>query len=68
MALLACLRSYWQVRGATQETIDKTAKMQEVIQGGHRQRILRCARRMLEVGPIRGDQRFASVRQNENEL
>jgi hypothetical protein len=51
-----------------QETIDKTAKTQEVIQGGHRLRILRCARRMLEVGPARGDQRFASVRQNENEL
>jgi hypothetical protein len=68
MALLACLRSYWQVRGATQESVDKTAKTQEVIEGGHKLRILRCVGRMFEVGPIRGDQRFASVRQNENEL
>jgi hypothetical protein len=68
MVLLACLRSYWQVRGATQECIDKTAKTQEVIEGGDKLRSLRCAGRMFEVGPIRGDQRFAPVRQNENKL
>jgi len=68
MALLACLRSYWQVRGATQESIDQTAKTQEVIEGGQKLRSLWCAGRMFEVGPIRGDQRFATVRQNENEL
>jgi hypothetical protein len=67
MALLACLRSYWQVSGAAQESIDKTAETQEVIQRGDKLRILRCAGRMFEVGPIGGDQRFASVRQNENE-
>jgi len=68
MALLACPRYYWQVSGATQESIDKTAKTQEVIQRGHKLRIFRCAGRMFEVGPIRREQRFAAVRQNENEL
>jgi hypothetical protein len=29
---------------------------------------LLCAGRILEVGPVGGDQRLASVRQNENEL
>jgi hypothetical protein len=68
MALLACSRSYWQVSVATQESIDKAAKTQEVIQGAHKLRILGCAGRMFEVGPIRRDQRFAPIRQNENEL
>ena len=68
MALLACPRSYWQVSGAAQESIGKAAKTQEVIQGADEWRILRCAGRILEVGPVGGDQRLASVRQNENEL
>jgi hypothetical protein len=68
MVLLTCPRSYWQVSGATQESIDKTAKTQEVIQGGYKVRILPGAGWMHEVGPIRGDQRFASVRENDNEL
>jgi hypothetical protein len=68
MALLACSRSYWQVGGAAQERIGKTAKTHEVIQGAYKLRALRRAGRIVEVGPIGGDQRFASIRQNENEL
>ena len=68
MALLACPRYYWQVGGAAQESIDKAAKTQQVIQRADERRILWCAGGSLEVGPIGGDQRLASVRQNENEL
>jgi hypothetical protein len=68
MALLACPKSYWQVGGAAQERIGKTAKTQEVIQRADKLRALQRAGRILEVGPIGGDQRFASIRQNENEL
>jgi hypothetical protein len=32
MALLACLRSYWQVGGAAQESIGKAAKTEQVIE------------------------------------
>jgi hypothetical protein len=67
MALLACPRSYRQVGGAAQERIGQTAKTQEVIQRADELRALR-RRRIFEVGPIGGDQRFASIRQNENEL
>jgi len=68
MALLACPKSYWQVGGAAQERIGKTAKTQEVIQRADKLRALRRAGRIFEVGPIGGDQRFASIRQNEKEL
>jgi hypothetical protein len=68
MALLACLRSYWQVRVAAQESIGKAAKVQEVIQRAEQLRTRRCARRILEVGPIGGDKRLAAVRKNQYEL
>jgi hypothetical protein len=67
MALLACPRSYWQVGGAALERIGQIAKTQEVIQRADELRALR-RRRIFEVSPIGGDQRFASIRQNENEL
>jgi hypothetical protein len=67
MALLGCPRCYRQSGSAVQERIDEVTKAQQVI---HRAelRILWLARSSLEVRPIRGDQRFTSVRQNENEL
>src|SRR6185437_13342572 len=68
MALLACSRYYWQVSGATQESIDQTAKPQQIIQRADQRRGLRKAGRSLEIGPVGGDKRLASIRQNENEL
>jgi len=56
MALLACLRSYWQVREAAQESIGKAAKTEEVIQRTDMLRLLPCAERILEVSPVGGDQ------------
>ena len=54
--------------GAAQESIDQTAKPQQIIQRADQRRGLRKAGRSLEVSPIGGDQRLASIRQNENEL
>jgi hypothetical protein len=68
MALLACSRSYRQAGGAAQERIGQTAETEEVTQRADQRRILRGDRRILKVGPFGGDQRLASVRQNENEL
>jgi len=68
MALLACLRSYWQVGRAAQESIGQAAKTQEVIQRADQRRGLRKAGRSFEVGPVGGNQRLTSVRQKEHEL
>jgi hypothetical protein len=68
MALLACLRSYWQVGGAAQESIGKAAKTQEVIQRADKLRILRCVGTILKIRPVGGNQGLTSVGQNENEL
>ena len=68
MALLVCTRCYWHIGSAAQECIDEIAKTQQVIQRADERRILRRARSSLEVRPIGGDQRLASVRQNEDEL
>jgi hypothetical protein len=68
MALLTCPKSYWQVGGAAQERIGKTAKTQEVIQRADKLRALRQAGRIFEVRPVGGDQRFTAVWQNKNEL
>jgi len=62
MALLACLRSYWQVGGAAQESIGKTTKAEQVIERADEQRSLWRARGSLEIRPVGGDQRLASVR------
>jgi hypothetical protein len=40
MALLACLRSYWQVSGSAQESIGKAAKAEQVIERADEQRSL----------------------------
>src|SRR5437879_763336 len=61
MALLACLRSYWQVGRAAQESIGQAAKTQEVIQRADQRRGLRKAGRSFEVGPVGGNQRLTSV-------
>jgi hypothetical protein len=68
MALLACHRSYWQAGGAAQESIGEGAKTKEVIERADKLRTLWRAGRSLAVGPVDGNQRFASVRQNKYEL
>ena len=67
MALLACLRSYWQV-GAAQESIGKTAKTEQVIERADEQRSLWCAGGSLEIRPVGRDQRLTAVWQDEHEL
>jgi hypothetical protein len=67
MALLARFRSYWQ--RAAQQSIGKTAQTQKVIWRADQLRIPRCwVGRNLAVSPVDGDQRLASIRENENEL
>jgi hypothetical protein len=68
MALLACLRSYWQVGGAAQESIGKAAKTKQVIERTDQQTSLWRAGGGLEIGPVGGDQRLTAVWQNENKL
>ena len=68
MTLLLWTRCYWQIGGAAQESIGQAAKTQEVIQRADQRRGLRKAGRSLEVGPVGGNQRLTSVRQNEDEL
>jgi hypothetical protein len=68
MALLACSRYYWQVSGATQQSIDQTAKPQQIIQRADQRRGLRKGGRSFEISPVGGDQRLAAIRQNENQL
>jgi hypothetical protein len=68
MALLVCTRCYWYIGSAVQECIDETAKTQQVIQRADERRILRRARSSLEVRPIGGDQRLASIGKDEHEL
>jgi hypothetical protein len=68
MALLACLRSYWQVGVAAQESIGKAAKAEQVIERADEQRSLWRAGRSLEIRPVGGDQRLTAVWQDEHEL
>jgi len=68
MALLACLRSYWQVGGAAQESIGKTAKTEQVIERADEKRSLWRAGGSLEIRPVGGDQRLTAVWQDEHEL
>src|SRR5437588_8124268 len=68
MALLACLRSYWQVGWAAQKSISKAAEVEQVVQRAQKLRTPRFARGLLKVGPIGGDQRLTAIRQNEDKL
>src|SRR6267378_3167608 len=68
MALLACLRSYWQVGGAAQESIGKTAKTEQVIERAGEQRSLWRAGGSLEIGPVGGYQRLTAVGQDKHNL
>jgi len=68
MALLACLRSYWQVGGAAQESIGKTAKTEQVIERADEKRSLWRAGGSLEIRPVGRDQRLTAVWQDEHEL
>src|SRR5260221_14459597 len=68
MALLACLRSYWQVGGAAQESIGKTAKKEQVIERADQKRSQGRAGSRLEIRNIGRVQRRTAVRQVEQEL
>src|SRR5437762_621954 len=68
MALLACFRSYWQVGGAAQESIGKTAKTEQVIERADEFRSLWRAGVSLEIRPVGGDQRLTAVWQDKHEL
>jgi hypothetical protein len=68
MALLACLRSYWQVGGAAQESIGKAAKAEHVIERADEQTSLWRAGGGLEIRPVGGDQRLTAVWQHKHEL
>jgi hypothetical protein len=68
MALLACLRSYWQVGEAAQESIGKTAKTEQVIERADEQRSLWRAGGGFEIRPVGGDQRLTAVWQDKHEL
>jgi hypothetical protein len=68
MALLACLRSYWQVGGAAQESIGKAAKAEQVIKRADEQKSLWCVGGSLEISPVGGDQRLTAVWQDKHEL
>src|SRR5258708_23939475 len=68
MALLACIRSYWQVGGAGKERIGKTAKTEQVMERADQKRSLWRAGGSLEIRPVGRDQRLTAVRQDEHEL
>jgi hypothetical protein len=68
MALLACLRSYWQVGGAAQKSIGKAAQAEQVIERANEKRSLRRAGGSLEIRPVGGDQRLTAVWQDKHEL
>jgi hypothetical protein len=68
MALLACLRSYWQIGGAAQESIGKAAKVEQVIERADEQRSLWRAGGSLEIRPVGRDQRLTAVWQDKHEL
>ena len=68
MALLACLRSYWQVGVAVQESIGKIATAEQVIERADEQRSLWRAGGSLEIRPVGGDQRLTAVWQDKHEL
>jgi hypothetical protein len=66
MALLVCTRCYWHVGGTPKEGIHKVAGPEQIFKRPDELRTLRSATG--EVRPFRGDQRLASVWQDENEL
>jgi hypothetical protein len=68
MALLTCSRSYWQGRGAAQESIDEVAESQEARERADQLRGLGCAFGLLKIRPISGDPRLTAVGQEEHEL
>jgi hypothetical protein len=68
MALLACPRCYRHVGGAAQESVNEAAEAEQVLQRADELKAGRRACGGREVRPLGGNQRLASVRQNENEL
>jgi hypothetical protein len=69
MALLGWLRCYRQIGNTAQKSIDEAAKVQQVVQRTDEFRSLwHGVGGVVEVGPVGGNQRFATVGQDEHEL
>jgi hypothetical protein len=56
------------IAGATEESIDEAAEMKQIVGCANQLKSTRRGRVGLEVRPFGGNQRLASVRQNQNEL
>ena len=68
MILLGCSRCYRHIGSTAQESIDQTAKAEQIIERADEQRSLWRAGDHLEICPLGGDQRLTAVRQDEHEL
>jgi hypothetical protein len=67
MSLLVCPRSYREVGGAAQESIDEAAKTQQVIERADERNRLWCAGGLV-VSPVGWDERLTPVWQDKHEL
>jgi hypothetical protein len=68
MALLVCPRYFPGIDGAAEESIDEAAEVKQIVRCANKLRTMGRDRVGLEVRPFGGNQRLASVRQNQNEL
>jgi len=68
MIFLGCPRCYRHIGSTAQESIDEDAKAEQVIERADEQTSRWRAGGSLEIGPVGGDQRLATVWQNENKL
>jgi hypothetical protein len=68
MALLTSTRCYWHIGEVPLENINEAAETEQILQRADELRVPRRVGVGLEIGPLSGDQRFAPIRQNENEL
>ena len=68
MILLGCSRCYRHIGSTAQESIDQTAKAEQIIERADEQRSLWRAGDHLEICPLGGDQRLTAVWQDEHEL
>jgi len=68
MALLGCSRCYRGLCGTALESINEAAKIEEVLLRAQKFHGWRRRCRNAEVRPFGGNQRLATVRQDEHEL
>jgi hypothetical protein len=68
MALLVCPRSDSGIDDADEESIDEAAKLKQVLWCADQLKAMGKGSSGLEVGPCGGNQRLASVRQDQHEL